>query len=113
MDLHSDRPLFNHETAPYVRGSETSREAADSIKPKVNTICRTVLDAISHSPTGLSCDEAERLLKLSHQTCSARFRDLSSCQPPLITKAVGSDGVLVTRPTRSGRSAQVYKAAPR
>ena len=103
-----DSPLFNYQTAPYVRGSETSREAAESIKPHVNTLWRKILDSISNSPTGLTCDEAERRLGISHQTCSARFRDLSSCQPPLIRKAVNPDGTMIKRPTKSGRNAQVF-----
>jgi len=111
MDLLSELPLFNHPTAPYVRGSETSREAADSIKPHANTLCRKILDSIVLSTSGLTCDEAERHLQLSHQTCSARFRDLSSCQPPLIRKAFNPDGTLLKRPTRSGRKAQVFIAS--
>ncbi len=111
MDLLSELPLFNHSTAPYVRGSQTSREAAESIKPHTNTLFRQILWQISVSESGLTCDEAERLLALSHQTCSARFRELSSCQPPLIKKAVNPDGTLIKRPTRSGRKAQVFIAS--
>ena len=103
-----DSPLFNYQTAPYVRGSETSREAAESIKPHANSISRKILDSIADSKAGLTCDEAERRLGLSHQTCSARFRDLSSCQPPLIRKAVNPDGTMIKRPTKSGRKAQVF-----
>ena len=110
MDSPFDGPLFNHEAAPYVRNSETSREAAESIKPHVNTLCRKILDAIASSSGGLNCDETEALLGLSHQTCSARFRDLSSCQPPFIRKAVEPDGTLIRRRTRSGRKAQVFIA---
>jgi hypothetical protein len=49
---------------------------------------------------GITSDEAEKLLDLSHQTASARFSDLRV------------DGILVaieaTRPTRRGRPARVY-----
>lgn len=110
MDSSLNDPLFNYETAPYVRDSQTSREAAEFIKPHVNTQCRKILDAIAQSSAGLSCDETEQLLNLSHQSCSARFRDLSGCQPPLIRKAVEADGTLIRRKTRSGVRAQVFIA---
>jgi Fic family protein len=48
---------------------------------------------------GLTCDEAERLLGLSHQTCSARFSELKR------DKLLAPTGTL--RPTRSGAKARV------
>jgi Fic family protein len=48
---------------------------------------------------GLTCDEAERLLGLSHQTCSARFSELKR------DKLLAATGRL--RPTRSGVKARV------
>ena len=45
---------------------------------------------------------------MAHQTCSARFRELSSSQPPLIKKLLLDDGSYAKRKTRSGRGAYVY-----
>ncbi len=100
--------LFNHPTAAYVSGSETSLEAARSIDSQVNRLCRLVLDAIEASPQGMTCDEAEQLLGLSHQSCSARFTDLKSCEPAEIIKCRLPDGTCLKRKTRSGRSAFVW-----
>ena len=104
--------LFHTSTTPaHVRGSATSREAAESIQPDVGRIQALVLGCIRRHPDGLTCDQAEVITGLSHQTCSARFRELSSCQPPFIQKVPTEDGKFLRRPTRSGRGAYVYKAA--
>ena len=100
-------PLFNYQTAPH-NGTDTSRDAAESIKPHVNRLCSEVLWCIRNSQFGMTCDEAEGILSMPHQTCSARFRDLASCEPPMIIKATLPDGSTVKRKTRSGRSAQVW-----
>ena len=108
--MNYDQPdLFLHATAPH-NNVETSVEAAESIKPHVNKLCRRVLDCVRSMPAGLTCDQAERILGLSHQTCSARFRDLASCQPPLIEKLVLEDGSYAKRRTRTGRNALVWIA---
>ena len=44
-------PLFNYATAPHC-GVETSRDAAESIKPQVNRLCSEVLRYIRSSPFG-------------------------------------------------------------
>jgi len=53
---------------------------------------------------GITCDEAERMLGLSHQTCSARFSELKR------------DGILLptlfTRRTRHNAPARVMVVAP-
>lgn len=59
-------------------------------------------------PGGVTCDDVEVYTGLAHQTCSARFRELSSCQPPFIQKVVLEDGSYLKRKTRSGRRAYVY-----
>ena len=102
-------PLFNYATAPH-NGTATSRDAAESIKPQVNRLCSEVLRCIRMSPAGLTCDEAEGILGMAHQTCSARFRDLAASEPPSIIKATLPDGTSVKRKTRSGRSAFVWIA---
>ena len=99
---------FNHPKAPYVSGSQTSLDAANAIESKINRLCRMVLDAIEASPYGLTCEEAELTLSMPHQTCSARFSDLKSCEPPEIIKCRLPDGTAVKRPNRSGRNAFVW-----
>lgn len=102
-------PLFLHATAPH-NGTTTSRDAAESIKPQVNRLCSEVLRAIKTSPYGMTCDECEACLSMAHQTCSARFRDLATCEPPSIIKCQLPDGSYLKRKTRSGRSAFVWVA---
>lgn len=104
-----DLPLFAYATAPH-NGTETSVQAASSIKPHVNRLGRQVLDCIAASPAGMTCDEVEAITHLAHQTCSARFRDLATCQPPAISKVLLEDGTYLKRRTRSGRFAFVYVA---
>ena len=99
---------FNHPVAGYVSGSETSLDAANAIEFKINRLCRMVLDAIEASPFGLTCEETEDLLGLTHQTCSPRFTDLKSCEPPEIIKCRLPDGSYLKRTNRSGRNAFVY-----
>ena len=102
-------PLFNYPVAAH-NGTETSKDAAESIRPQVNRMCSEVLRCIRMSPAGLTCDEAEGILNMAHQTCSARFRDLASSEPPSIIKATMPDGSTVKRKTRSGRRAFVWIA---
>lgn len=90
--------VFTRHNAPH-----TSHAAADSLRSYVGAIKHRVLEHIrSCGDRGCTCDEVEDALGLSHQTCSARFRDLSA------------SGQLATygevRPTRSGRKALVWVA---
>lgn len=90
--------------APYVAGSETSREAAESIKPDIGRLEKLVLNAIrARGKHGATDDEIEQATQLSHQTTSARRRGL------VIKRLVIADGEH-RRPTRSGRNAQVWRA---
>jgi hypothetical protein len=94
--------------APYARGSDTSREAAESIEPSAGTLRRMVLDEIAKvGPHGHTCDEIEALLDLRHQTASARVYELHRAIPPLIVDSGRR------RLTRSGRKAVVWIAANR
>lgn len=85
----------------YVKGSDTSRAAAESIEHELGRLQRLVLDFVSLRLHGATCDEAELALSLKHQTASARFRELAEL------------GVIVDsgerRPTSSGRKAIVWK----
>jgi predicted ArsR family transcriptional regulator len=62
-----------------------------------------ILDLLRMHPEGLTCWEVEQKLGLLHQTCSARFDDLS--------KAGQIGRTLRTRPTGSGSPATVYRLA--
>ena len=84
--------------------TETSLQAHESQKDKAPNDGARILGCIAASTvTGCTCDEVETLLQFSHQTASARIRDLSK------------GGLLVDsglrRKTRTGRSATVWKAS--
>ncbi len=86
--------------------SETSRLAAESIAPDTARLRRKVLMFIGHlSQDGVTCSQVEYFSGLSHQTTSARIKELKDRNEitPLII-----DGKPVRRPTRSGRMATVY-----
>tara|TARA_R100000152_G_C6744481_1_gene168173 strand:- start:582 stop:938 length:357 start_codon:yes stop_codon:yes gene_type:complete len=101
-------PLFNHPVAPS-NDTETSKEAAEFIKPKVNGLCLKVLRVISNHQNGLTCDEVEQITGMKHQTASARLNDLSKCQPPLLVHRLDEEtNKPQKRATRSGSSARIY-----
>lgn len=84
-------------------GTDTSAAAAESMKAKAPLLRDRVYESIkARRSEGMTCDEAEVALGLSHQTCSARFNEL-----------VGRSEIVDSgnrRPTRSGRKAIVYVA---
>jgi hypothetical protein len=89
-------------TENYHGGNPESVAAHASLKRRDLENCRAfILRATTRrGKYGMTCDEAEVRLGLSHQTCSARFTDLVK------------DGRLTrteeTRPTRSGCPARVH-----
>ena len=88
-------------TTPPSVDVDTSRDAAESMKPHAGRVREAVLAIIRHSwPIGVTCDEIEVTLKLAHQTASARVREL------VLAKEVVDSGQ--RRPTRTGRKAAVY-----
>ena len=107
---NEDLPLFNYIAAPH-NGTDTSREAADSIVQQVNGMCREVLNAIRESEDGLTCDEVEELLNMKHQTASARINDLANSTPAFIVKKQDEQGAFIKRANRSRRKAFVWFAA--
>lgn len=95
----TDTPLLDW--VPYVRGSDTSRAAAESMQRPAETIRADVLaHLIAVGVTGDTCDEIEAQLGYSHQTTSARIREL------VLLGKVRDSGA--RRKTRSGRAARVY-----
>ena len=103
----TDLPLFNTPTAPH-NGTETSKDAAESMKPHVNRVCSMVLKAIKQMPGGLTCQEIEGILNMGSGTVTARINELANCEPPLITKGMDPEGNVIRRPNRSGRTAYVW-----
>lgn len=63
-------------TANYHRGNPRSVEANDATRSRKSADCIRILAALRLQPAGLTCDEAEQVLGMSHQTCSARFADM-------------------------------------
>lgn len=92
----------------HVPGVETSKEAADSMRQAAPTIRARVLASITAAAGGLTCDQIEVGMNLTHQTASARIAELARMGH--IRPAMQS-GRPVRRRTRSGRSARVYIAA--
>jgi len=89
---------------PYAKGSDTSREAAESMKPVAGDLRERVYRRIKESDTdGITCDALEVALGLSHQTCSARVNELRNAG-----RIVDSG---LRKRTRSGRKAVVYTVA--
>ena len=88
------------EFVPIAHSNETtSKEAAKSMISSADAIRNRVLEAVVSS-RGATCDELECVLSLSHQTCSARIRELA-----LMGKIKDSG---LKRKTRSDRSAIVW-----
>ncbi len=93
------------DSLPYVRGSETSKAAADSMRTSAGSIKHRVYHFILKAGNqGATDDEIEIGLNLTHQTASARRRNLE-----LAGALVKTDN---KRPTRSNRLAYVYTAIP-
>jgi hypothetical protein len=88
-----------------VRGSSTSRAAAESLGDSALTHLRLlVYGFVRDRAQGATCDEAEAALGLRHQTASARLREL------FLAGWVFTTGE--TRLTRARRQARVYRATP-
>ncbi len=87
-------------TAPH-SGTDTSRAAAESMKPHTKRLRALVYCEIRRVPS--SCDELEQQLGLSHQCCSARVNDLMKLG------LIRDSGL--RRKTRSGRAAIVWSEA--
>lgn len=88
---------------PYVRGSDTSYDAAVSMESAAPNIREFVFAEIKNAGShGMTCDEIEHVLVLHHQTASARIRELS------LSGRLRDTGR--RRQTRNGRAARVYEA---
>ena len=91
---------------PFVAGSETSEQAAESMTACSATIRERVFRYIYESGTnGSTCDEAEAALMCTHQTVSARIWEMSNRHWILDSGR--------RRKTRNKRDAVVWVAAER
>lgn len=107
---HTGLPLFNYPTAPH-NGTDTSRDAAESIRSQINGMCLNVLEIIRETRLGLTCEQIEQLLGMKHQTASARLCDLMEMHPsPLEFRPDPKTGKPQRRVNSSGRTARIYFA---
>jgi hypothetical protein len=91
------------ELPPFVRGSDTSKAAAESMIGSTATLRSAILGHIeSAGKDGRTCWECELNLAMRHQTCSARIRELA--QLSLIVDSGRR------RKTESNRTATVWLA---
>lgn len=81
-------------------GNEQSKAANPGASSKAKDRA-AILEALRKAPAGLTCDELEQRLGLSHQSASARCAELKAER---LVEIVG------TRETRTGRKAGVLKA---
>lgn len=102
-------PLFDampstayHGHPPYVKGSDTSKGAADSVAPNAGTKRAEVYRVIA-SLGGATDDKVEEVTGWRHQTVSARRREL------VLSGMVRDSGR--REKTRSGRDATVWEVA--
>ena len=106
-----DLPLFNHNVAPH-NGTDTSADAAESIRPHLNAMRALVLSHIKTSEDGLTCEQLEALTGLKHQTVSARLNELATCTPPFVVHQTDpTTGKPRTRRNVSRRPARLYFSA--
>jgi len=89
--------------APYVKSSETSRQAGQQIARITGELGRRVLEAIRRAgPAGLIDEQIQRTTGIRESTARAR-------RVELVQHGLVKDSGL-TRPTASGRSATVWIA---
>ena len=89
--------------APYVRGSETSKAAAEDIEPNAGTLRAKVFAALKGiGPVGYTDEELQNVLGMNPSTQRPRRIEL------VAAGLVADSGT--TRKTRSGRAATVWVA---
>jgi response regulator of citrate/malate metabolism len=72
---------------------------------------RRILNELEGFPEGLTCDELEQHLGMSHQTCSARCAELKKNAFIQLKWFPGTNGRAEKRPTRTGSMAAVLVLA--
>jgi len=89
------------DNVPYQKSSDTSKEAADSMKDHLSRLENAVLDAIKGTIFGMNCWEVEQAVHISRACSSARLNGL-------VNKGLIYD-TGIRRQTDTGRRAVVYK----
>ncbi len=100
MRFDGGRP---HQTSlPFAKGSDPSEAAAESMATHAGIIRERVFAFIlgTTAAGGTTCDNAEKWLRLRHQTCSARFNELHRAGRIVDSGKRGR--------TRTGRRAVLY-----
>ena len=102
--METQPSLFDrYPNAPGYSNPTTSKDAAESVKPTASAIRVRILAELQvRGSTGATCDELEQAMDLSHQTASARLREMA------LKGAIVDSGN--KRSTRSGRAAIVWHA---
>lgn len=65
-----------HDMPGFESSSDTSQEAAVSMIPQAGKLQRLILKELNGNRSTATCDTLEIVLGLSHQTASARIREL-------------------------------------
>jgi predicted transcriptional regulator len=98
-----EQQLSLYPNAPGYSNPTTSKDAAKSMEPKASALRIRILSELQvRASFGATCDELEQAMSLSHQTASARLREMV-----LAGSIVDSEQ---KRRTRSGRGAIVWYA---
>jgi hypothetical protein len=98
-----DPELEKLRDAPGYSNPTTSKDAAETMKPKASALRLRVLAELQlRADVGATCDELEQAMDLSHQTASARLREMA------LKGTIVDSGK--KRLTRSGRAAIVWHA---
>ena len=107
MDDLNSLPMFNYSVAPH-NGIETSRDAAEAIRPHLSRLHSLVRNTIAQAVDGMTCKEVEQATGLSHQTVSARLNELAYCYPPLVVHIIDQTGKPRRRRTGPRSSGRLY-----
>ncbi len=72
--------------SPRHNGTETSRMAAEEIKPHRQRMCDDILILLRKFPMGLTCAQIEGIAEMKHQTVSARLKELRQDYDPQLVE---------------------------
>tara|TARA_R100000742_G_C4264086_1_gene81967 strand:- start:635 stop:976 length:342 start_codon:yes stop_codon:yes gene_type:complete len=109
-DIHyQQRPLPFFTPTPAHNHTETSKDAAVAIAPKVSALQQRVLDTVKTSEDGLTRDQLANLCNLPTATICARANELVKLGK-LKSKVDPKTGKKFTRPTRTGKNAEILFA---
>ena len=105
---YDDLPLFLP-MPQYVATSDTSYDAAKSIRADLSALRRRVLSAVQAAPDGITCEQLEAITGLKHQTASARLKELQD-RGQVDWKIDPRTGKHRRAVNASGRTAKLYFA---